>query len=129
MTRPTLAALTLSLGSIAVAWSPLAAAQEWPKLRPITFIVGFAPASITDVLARLVAAKMGESLGQTVIVENRAGAGGNIAAQRVAHAAPDGYTLLITSGAYAVNPSLYPSAGYDALKDFVPVVLAGSTPD
>jgi tripartite-type tricarboxylate transporter receptor subunit TctC len=106
-----------------------ASAQEWPKQKPISFVVAFAPASVTDTIARLIGQKLSESLGQAVVVENRPGAGGNIGAQRVQHAAPDGYTILMTSSAYAVNPSLYTNAGYDPLKDFVPLILAASTPN
>jgi tripartite-type tricarboxylate transporter receptor subunit TctC len=114
----------------ACAAAPLAAiAQDWPKQRPVTVVVGFAPSSSTDIVARLVAQKMGESLGHSVVVDNKPGAGGNIAAQQVKRAAPDGYTLFATSVAYAVNPSLYANAGYDPLKDFSPVALAASTPN
>jgi tripartite-type tricarboxylate transporter receptor subunit TctC len=113
----------------ALAWAGAAAAQDWPKQRPVTLVVGFGPGASTDIIARLVAPKLGEALGQSFVVENRGGAGGNIAAQQVKRAAPDGYTFLVTSVAYAVNPSLYANAGYDPLKDFVPVVLASSTPN
>ena len=106
-----------------------AAAQDWPKQKSIHIVVGFAPASTTDLVARLVAPKLGEALGQSVIVENKPGAGGNVATQQVKRAAPDGYVLLMTSVAYAVNPSLYPNAGYDPFTDFVPVILAPSTPN
>jgi tripartite-type tricarboxylate transporter receptor subunit TctC len=104
-------------------------AQDWPKLKPIHIVVGFAPASTTDLVARLVAPKLSEALGQSVIVENKPGAGGNVAAQQVKRAAPDGYTLYVTSVAYAVNPSLYASAGYDPFTDFIPVILGPSTPN
>ena len=106
-----------------------ALAQDWPKQKPIHIIVGFPPASTTDLVARLVAPKLQESLGQSVIVENKPGASGNLAAQQVKRAAPDGYTLFVTSVAYAVNPSLYANAGYDPLADFIPVILAPSTPN
>jgi len=76
-----------------------------------------------------VAPKLSEAIGQSVIVENKPGAGGNVATQHVKRSAPDGYTLLVTSVAYAVNPSLYPNAGYDPFTDFVPVILAPSTPN
>ena len=113
---------------VLLAWTLNAHAQQWPS-HPMTFVVGFAPGSISDILARLIGQKLGESLGQTVIVDNRPGAGGNIATQRVRVAAADGYMLLVTSSAYAVNPSLYANAGYDPLKDFTPVILAASTPN
>ena len=106
-----------------------ALAQDWPKQKPIHIIVGFPPASTTDLVARLVAPKLQETLGQSVIVENKPGASGNLAAQQVKRAAPDGYTLFATSVAYAVNPSLYANAGYDPLTDFIPVILAPSTPN
>jgi tripartite-type tricarboxylate transporter receptor subunit TctC len=109
---------------------PLAAlAQDWPKQKPIHLVVGFAPASTTDLVARLVAPKLSEALGQSVLVDNRPGASGNVAAQQVKRAAPDGYTLFVTSVAYAVNPSLYANAGYDPLQDFIPLILGPSTPN
>jgi tripartite-type tricarboxylate transporter receptor subunit TctC len=104
-------------------------AQDWPKARAVHIVVGFAPASTTDTVARLVAPKLSETIGQTVIVENKPGAGGNVAAQQVKRAAPDGYTLFVTSVAYAVNPSLYANAGYDPFADFVPIILGPSTPN
>jgi tripartite-type tricarboxylate transporter receptor subunit TctC len=113
----------------AAALSLAAAAQDWPKQKPIHIVVGFAPASTTDLVARLVAPKLAEALDQSVIVDNRPGAGGNIAAQHVKRAAPDGYTIFVTSVAYAVNPSLYANAGYDPIQDFVPVILGPSTPN
>ncbi len=106
-----------------------ATAQDWPKQKQIHILVGFAPGSTTDIVARLVAPKLGESLGQTVVVENKGGAGGNLATQQVKRSAPDGYTLLVTSVAYAVNPSLYANAGYDPFNDFVPVILGPNTPN
>jgi len=104
-------------------------AQDWPKQKPIHIVVGFAPASTTDLVARLVAPKLSEALGQSVVVENKPGAGGNVAAQQVKRAAPDGYTLFVTSVAYAVNPSLYANAGYDPFTHFIPVILGPTTPN
>lgn len=112
---------------LSLAWP--AAAQDWPRQKPIHIVVGFAPASTTDLVARLVAPKLAEALGQSVIVDNRPGAAGNVAAQQVRRAPPDGYTLFVTSVAYAVNPSLYAKAGYDPHTDFVPVILGPSTPN
>src|ERR1051325_7076399 len=103
--------------------------QDWPKARQVHILVGFAPGSTTDIVARLVAPKLGEALGQTVLVENKGGAGGNLATQQVRRAAPDGYTLLVTSVAYAVTPSLYANAGYDPFTDFMPVILGPYTPN
>jgi tripartite-type tricarboxylate transporter receptor subunit TctC len=105
------------------------AAQDWPRQKSIHIVVGFAPASTTDLVARLVAPKLGEALTQSVIVENKPGAGGNVAAQQAKRAAPDGYTLYVTSVAYAVNPSLYANPGYDPFTDFIPVILGPSTPN
>ena len=109
--------------------APLAAAQEWPKQKPVQIVVGFAPGATTDTVARIAAQKLQEALGQAFVVENKPGAGGNVATQQVKRAAPDGYAILVTSVAYAVNPSLYASAGYDALADFIPVALGPSTPN
>jgi tripartite-type tricarboxylate transporter receptor subunit TctC len=106
-----------------------AAAQDWPRLKPVHIVVGFAPGSTTDLVARLVQPKLQEALGQSVVVENKPGAGGNVATQQVKRSAPDGYALLVTSVAYAVNPSLYPNAGYDPFTDFIPVILGPSTPN
>ena len=116
-------------GALLFAFSLAANAQEWPKQKPIQLIVGFAPASSTDIVARLVQPKLSEALGQTVVIENRPGAGSNIASQTVKRAAPDGYTLLLTSVAFAVNPSLYANAGYDPFADFIPVAAGPSTPN
>ena len=106
-----------------------ALAQDWPKQKPIHILVGFAPGSTTDLVARLVAPKLSETIGQSVVVENKGGAGGNVATLQVKRSAPDGYTLLVTSVAYAVNPSLYANAGYDPFTDFSPVILGPSTPN
>ena len=109
--------------------SSTAGAQDWPRQKALHIVVGFAPGATTDLVARLVAPKLSEAIGQSVIVENKPGAGGNVATQHVKRSAPDGYTLLVTSVAYAVNPSLYPNAGYDPFIDFLPVILAPSTPN
>jgi tripartite-type tricarboxylate transporter receptor subunit TctC len=79
--------------------------QDWPKQKPVQIVVGFAPGATTDTVARIAAQKLQEALGQTFVVENRPGAGGNLATQQVKRAAADGYTVLVTSVAYAVNPS------------------------
>jgi tripartite-type tricarboxylate transporter receptor subunit TctC len=106
-----------------------AQAQTWPTAKPITFTVAFGPGSSTDIVARTLGQKVSEALGQSVVVENKPGAGGNIGAQQVKRAAPDGYNFLVISVSYAVNPSLYANAGYDPLKDFAPVALGPSTPN
>ena len=96
---------------------------------PIRFVVAFAPGSSTDIVARLIAEQVSASLGQPVFVENKPGAGGNIATQGVMNGPADGYTLLFHSVAYAVNPTLFGNAGYDAVKDLQAVALAGFTPN
>ena len=92
-------------------------------------IVPFAAGGPTDVMARLLAQKLSESLKQQFYVENHAGAGGNIGTTMVARAAPDGYTILVASSSYVVNPSLYANNPYDAFKDFAPVTLAAASPN
>ena len=99
-----------------------APAQTWPA-KPVHLIIPFAPGGPTDIIARLVSQKLTESLGQPMIVESRAGAGGNIGTAAAAKSAPDGYTVLLTSSAFAVNVSLSPNAGYDAERDFIPTVV------
>ena len=105
-----------------------ASAQDYPT-KPITLVVPFPAGGGNDALARLVAENMSRALGQQVVVENRGGAGGTIATRAVAKTAPDGYTILLTyTGTLAINPSLYPNAGYDPRKDFAPIGLIGSLP-
>jgi tripartite-type tricarboxylate transporter receptor subunit TctC len=94
-----------------------AAAQQYPT-RPIRFIQGFAPGGNADVITRVLGAEMAKSLGQPIIAEARVGAGGNIAAQQVARAEPDGYTLLLVTTAHLVSPALYNALGYDPINDF-----------
>ncbi|MDP3083936.1 MAG: tripartite tricarboxylate transporter substrate binding protein [Rubrivivax sp.] len=118
-----------ALCALTVALASPAFAQEWPKAKPITFTVAFGAGSSTDIIARTVGQKLSESIGQAVVVDNKPGAGGTIGAQLVKRAAPDGYNILVISVSYAVNPSLYPNAGYDPLTDFMPVVLGPSTPN
>jgi tripartite-type tricarboxylate transporter receptor subunit TctC len=102
-----------------------AAAQSWPAARPITMVVPFPPGPALDLVARLVGGKMGEALGQTIVVENRSGANGTIGSNLVARAAPDGYTLLAaTAGTHVTAVHLMKSLPYDPLKDFTPIVAA-----
>jgi len=100
-------------------------AQDYPN-KPVRAIITFTPGSSTDIVGRVVAQKLSEYWGQSVLVENRGGAGGSIAAALVAKAAPDGYTLLIDSSAHAATPAMYAKLPYDTLKDFVDIApLAG----
>ena len=103
------------------------AAQQYPS-KPVRLIVPFAPGGSTDVLGRLVAARLGRGLGQNVIVENRAGGGTNIGAELVARSTPDGYTLLMTSTTQAINVTLYPKLTYDLVKDFSPIAPVATSP-
>ena len=120
--RAMLVAVVLSLSSFAIA-------QSWPT-RPLRLIVPTAPGGGTDFTGRLVAAKLSETLGQQVVVENRGGGGGSVGADNAAKATPDGYTLLLGSIAtHAVNPVLYKKLPYDHIKDFAPVSLIGTVPN
>ena len=105
------------------------AQTDWPKAKPVTLLVAFAPGASTDIVARSLTQKLSELTGGSFIVENKGGAGGNIASAQAKRAAPDGYTILVHSVAFAVNPSLYADAGYDAVKDFSPVALGPKTPN
>ena len=106
-------------------WPALIVAQSYPT-KPIRVLVGFAAGGSTDLVARLSAAKLNAALGQSVIVENRPGAGGNIAAEMVAKSPPDGHLLLVAPSAFAVNPSLYKRTPYDAIKDFAPITAVST---
>lgn len=119
----------LALAAAALAAAGLAAAQGYPA-KPIKMIVPFPPAGSTDISARAVAGKLGERLGQPVVIENKGGAGGNIGAEAAAKSAPDGYTLFVgTVGTNGINRALYAKLGYDHLRDFAPVTLLSTTPN
>jgi tripartite-type tricarboxylate transporter receptor subunit TctC len=109
----------LSAGATAALWRP-AAALDYP-VRPVRLVVGFPPGSSSDLVARVMAQALSEGLGRQVIVDNRAGASGNIAAELVAQAAPDGYTLLFALSSNAINAALYPKLNFDFVRDFAPV--------
>ncbi len=118
--------LAATLGAACTLAAPAFAQDKWPS-KPITYVVPFPAGGTTDILARLIAQKLGPALGTTVIVENRAGAGGNIGSDYVAKAAPDGYTILGgTISSHAINVSLYPKLPYDPVKSFAPVALIGT---
>jgi tripartite-type tricarboxylate transporter receptor subunit TctC len=119
---------TIILLVLLVAMSlPAWAAEAFPA-KPLRFIVGPGPNSGTDIIARMIALKLTERLGQSVIVENRPGAGGTLAAAVVAKATPDGYVMHFASGALAVHPALYRELPYDVVRDFAPVALIGIVP-
>ena len=112
-----------------LAASTLAQAADAPNYpnRPIRYVVAFAPGGVNDILARIIGAKLSESWGQPVIVDNRPGAGGNVGAELVAKAPPDGYTLLNISTAHAISQTLYAKLGYGLEKDLTGVVLLGGS--
>jgi tripartite-type tricarboxylate transporter receptor subunit TctC len=114
--------------AMAIAAPVAAAAQSYPT-RPIMLVSPFPPGGSVSLVARIVAEKMSETLGQSVVVENRGGAGGTIGARLVAKSPPDGYTLLLGyTGTLAIGPSMYPNAGFDPRKDFAPIGRIGSAP-
>ena len=116
-------ALSLLVAAGAAVWSVAAEAQPYPA-RPITIVVPYAAGGVFDTMARIIGARMGELLGQSVIVENVTGAGGIIGVQHVINAKPDGYTVLLgTVGTHAYNQSIYRKRRYDAVSDFTPVTL------
>ena len=121
--------LRWALGALFACIATVASAQSYPN-RTIRLVVPFPAAGTTDILARAAAQKLTEAFGQSVVVDNRPGAAGNIGADLVAKSAPDGYTLLMgTVGTHAINPSLYSKMPYDHVKDFVPVVLVAGVPN
>ncbi|WP_395710819.1 Bug family tripartite tricarboxylate transporter substrate binding protein [Reyranella sp.] len=114
--------------SLLLLFSPAAQSDDYPS-KPIKLVVPFAPGGSVDIVARILSQRLSEDLGQSVVVENRAGAGGNIGFEAVAKAKPDGYTLGMASSTLAVNVSLYRSIGYDPLKDFAPISLVAMQPN
>jgi tripartite-type tricarboxylate transporter receptor subunit TctC len=120
--RVLLAAMWLGSGVAA------AMAQGYPN-RPVRIVVGFTAGGPTDAIARIVAQKLSDSLGQQFVVENMGGAGGNTAAGQVARATPDGYTIMAISTGFVVNPSLYAKVPYDPIKDFAPISLVAASPN
>jgi tripartite-type tricarboxylate transporter receptor subunit TctC len=113
---------------VALLLSSAVGAQTYPD-RAVRIIVPFAAGGPTDAMARILAQKFTENLGQPFVVENRAGAGGNIGMSAAAKSAPDGYTLIMVSSSFVVNPSLYSNVPYDAYKDFAPISLAAASPN
>jgi tripartite-type tricarboxylate transporter receptor subunit TctC len=119
----------VGLGLAALAAPLLRAQGTWPT-KQVRIVVPFSPGGTTDILARALVPVLGTAFGQTFVIENRAGAGGNLGADLVAKAPPDGYTLLMgTVGTQSINPSLYPRMPYDAAKDFAPITLVAGVPN
>jgi tripartite-type tricarboxylate transporter receptor subunit TctC len=130
MNRSTLVVLIAgaAIGAVGGACGPAFGQAEWP-VRPIRLIVPFTAGSSSDIVARIVAQKLGERLKQQVFVENRVGASGNLGSEAVARAEPDGYTMgLANASTHAVAPSLSSRLGYDPVRDFAPISMLGSSP-
>src|SRR5882672_7435254 len=128
-TRRQMLGLTGSLGALATPIASLKAqGAAWPN-KPIRIIVPGGAGGVTDIRARWLGERLGPALGQTIVIENRTGAGGNVGTAAAARSAPDGYTLVIVHiGTMAINPHLYASPGYDSLTDFVPITRVGVGP-
>ncbi len=120
--RTTRACATLAV----VLTSSLCAAQSYP-VKPIRLIAAYPAGGPSDIVARAVAQRVGEVLGQSILVENRAGAGGNVGFEAGAKAPPDGYTLLLGAGAMTIAPAIYPKLGYDVVRDLAPIALVASS--
>ena len=128
LTHPTV--FVVVFAAVLALAAPVAAQPAAYPARPIRVIVPFPPGGATDIMARTIGQKLTQRWGQQTIIDNRPGAGGNIAADIAARAAPDGYTLFFAASAQlAVNPSLYSKVPYDAVRDFAPVILGGSVPN
>jgi len=124
--RVCLSAVALGLATM---WGSVGAQSTWPT-KPVRIIVPFAPGGTTDILARAVAPELSKAFGQSFIVENKAGAGGNLGADLVAKSAPDGYTLLMgTVGTHGINRALYDKMPFDPIKDFAPITLVAGVPN
>jgi tripartite-type tricarboxylate transporter receptor subunit TctC len=124
-----LTAISLFAALLALAASGATQAQGYPN-KPLRYIVNFAPGGTTDILARLVAPKLGDALGQPVVVENRAGAGGSVGAEALAKSAPDGYTIGGgTVSSHAINVTLYSRLPYDPIRDFAPITMLATLPN
>ena len=116
-----------ALAGIAALAGAAAHAQTYPA-KPVRFIVPFAPGGGNDIVARLIGGKLSEAWNQQVVIDNRGGAGGNIAAEIVARSAPDGYTIFLFNSANAIAPNLYRNVGFDPVRDFEPVILIATSP-
>ncbi|HYH41650.1 MAG TPA: tripartite tricarboxylate transporter substrate binding protein [Burkholderiales bacterium] len=120
--RASAAILTLAFSGVSVVH-----AQTYPA-KPIRMIVPFAPGGNTDIIARVFAPKMGENLGQQIVIDNRGGAGSTIGTEAAARAAPDGYVLLMVSAAHTINPAMIKKLNYDSVKDFAPLGVVADVP-
>ncbi len=124
----TLSRRTFAAAAAGAALAPAWAQDKWPS-KPITYIVPFPAGGTTDILARLIAQKLGPVLGTTIVVDNKGGAGGSVGSEMASRGAPDGYTIVGgTISSHAINVSLYPKIGYDPVKSFEPIALIGTNP-
>ena len=123
-----LSAALLFSGAVLAQATSTGSGQAYPS-KPIKFIVPFTAGSATDIVARTVGDAMSKSMGQPIVIENKPGAGGTIAAAQVARSEPDGYTLLVHSSGHALNPALYPNPGYDTLKDLTGITTLAAVPN
>ena len=129
LNRRHLLAMACASGAATLLPGPLFAQTAWPN-KPVRLVVPFAPAGTTDILARSIAPELSKVFGQSFIVDNKPGAGGNIGADSVAKSPPDGYHLLMgTVGTHAINAALYPKMSYDPVRDFIPVTLVAGVPN
>lgn len=127
LNRRHLLAAAAAAATLAAPW-PALAQDSYPS-RPITLVVTYPPGGGADVMARLIAPKMGEALGQNIVIDNRPGASGQIGAAHVAKAKPDGYTLMFDASSFAANPALYPKLPYDSQKAFAPIGVTALFPN
>ena len=126
--RPSILLAAALVAGVGLQAAP-AAAQDYPS-RPITLVVPFPPGGSTTIVARIVADKMSEALGQSIVIDNRGGAGGTVGSRAVSKSAPDGYTILLGyTGTLAIGPTLYGNVGYDPRKDFEPIARIGTAPN
>src|SRR5919197_6650986 len=116
----------IAAAAITPALPRVSCAQSWPA-RPIRVVIPFTAGSTIDIVARIVFEPLGQQLGQTLVIENRGGAGGTVGTAAVARAEPDGYTLLAHSSAHVTTPAIYPNASYDTANDFAAVAACGSS--
>ena len=122
-------ARTLLAATVVVCFAASAQAQNYPS-KPITLIVPFPAGSTTDLVGRILQDELAKAVGQTVVIDNRGGAGGSVGTEAVARSAPDGYTLLMgTIGTHSINPAVYAKINYDPIKDFEPVIQFGTAPN
>jgi tripartite-type tricarboxylate transporter receptor subunit TctC len=129
MASPTLTRRTVLAAAATTLAGHASAQSAWPA-RSVKIVVPFAPGGTTDILARAIAPELSKAFGQQFVIDNRAGAGGNVGAEIVAHAPPDGYTLLMgTVGTHGINKSLYAKLPYDPIKDFAPITLVAGVPN